>query len=208
MEKDRKFRALAIAAICVAIVGVSVAYAALTASLNITGTATVDTKTGWNLFWVTTDEGTAKKPSLVADSKTITLGNVDTQAQTITWNATFTAPNTGVTLTAYIKNGGKLNAKLLENGATTDYLVVSGVNASSFDTTVTIGDQNTAAGTKKGSVLLPNGIAKVVVNVKLKNLENDAFGELTQGEEGKVTFTLTLPFEQAADDVTTPLLGA
>lgn len=207
MEKDRKFRALAIAAICVAIVGVSVAYAALTASLNITGTATVDTQSGWNLFWVTTDEGTAKKPSLVSNSQTITLGTVNTQAQTITWDATFTAPNTSVTLTAYIKNGGKLNAKLLEAGANTNYLVVSGTNKDKFETTVTIGEQNTTAGTKKGSVLLPNGIAKVVVNVKLKDLDNAAFGGLTQGEAGKVTFTLTLPFEQAADSLTTPLLG-
>ena len=208
MEKDRKFRALAIAAICVAIVGVSVAYAALQASLSIEGSATVDNESGWKIFWVTTDDGDAKKPTLVADSQTITLGAVDAQAQTITWNATFSAPNTGVTLTAYIKNGGKLHAQLLAEGATNNYLVVSGANASSFETTVTIGESNTVAGTKKGSVLLPDGIAKVVVNVKLKDMENTDFDKLTQGEAGKVTFTLTLPFEQAADSITTPLLGA
>ena len=106
MNNDRKFRALAIAAICIAVVGVSVAYAALSATLKVTGTVTVDAASSWNIIWSKT--GNEAKPSSVTVTP-ITGVN----SQILTWGVTFTAPGDYYEFVAEFSNLGTLPAKLV-----------------------------------------------------------------------------------------------
>ena len=58
MEKrDRGFKIIAVVALVVAVVGLSIAYAGYTSSLTVQGTATV--ASAWKIEWVDLDNGTA-----------------------------------------------------------------------------------------------------------------------------------------------------
>ena len=198
MEKDRKFRALAIAAICVAVVGVSVAYAAFSTTLAITGTATVDTTSSWNVRWE--DKETNDVAPVIQKDSSITVTEGPTVSGTnISWAAKFTAPNTTLTLTAYIKNDGNLNA-MLQSGT---YLTTDGSAKEKFDYTVTINGAD--ASSKATAILASKQRVPVVVTVKLKDMDNEEF--LNGDLDGKTaTFMLSLPFIQAADGITTPTM--
>ena len=198
MERDRKFRALAIAAICVAVVGVSVAYAALQTTLSIEGSASVGTlESAWNIHW--DNVKLVAKDSTINYTKTpvISAGN-DEQ---ITWSAVFTAPNTSLTFTADIENEGTLNAKL------TNITYGKSANTGSedlepmFDYTVTV--DGTDIISKKGAILLSGATKTVTVTVKLKDMDNAAFATLANKE---IFFSLTPVFVQAADGETSPVL--
>lgn len=187
MEKDRKFRALAIAAICVAIVGVSVAYAALTASLKITGTATVSTADAWKIQWTNVSEMT-KSSAVTANKATIESGN-----QNITWSATFGAPKTSLSFTATFTNSGTIPAKL-EAGT---YVAATGDASTNFTYTVTDADGNIAD--KAGYILESGKSITLTVTV-----EFDKDGSLTESglsalDTKTATFTLNLPWTQATD---------
>ena len=198
MEKDRKFRALAIAAICVAVVGVSVAYAALQTTLSIEGSASVGTlESAWNIHW--DNVKLVAKDSTINYTKTpvISAGN-DEQ---ITWSAVFTAPNTSLTFTADIENEGTLNAKLTEAS-----YYVSGSTGSEdlepmFEYTVTVG--GTDIKTKTGTILLNGATKTVTVTVKLKDMDNTTFATLANKT---VNFSFTPVFVQAADGEVSPVL--
>ena len=203
MERDRKFRALAIAAICVAVVGVSVAYAALQATLSIEGTTSVGTLTdAWNVHWENINV-THKDSSISwSGSGNYATGPFIEGDTVILWYAKFTAPNTSLTFTSDIVNEGSLNAKLL-SGTYVSTQVETGSESSgigdAFEYDVKVG--STDISDKQGSILLSGTTKTVTVTVKLKDLDNDTFNALN----GKmIHFRLSLPFEQAADGEVTP----
>lgn len=191
MEKDRKFRALAIAAICVAIVGVSVAYAALSATLSITGTATVSTENAWKVEWSAVSEIT--KSSAVTLTKGVTKPTITAGNQGITWEATFGAPKATLSFTATFKNSGTIPAKLQEG----TYVAATGDASANFTYDVKVGSEDIS--TKTGYILTSGKEVIVTVTVTF-----DAAGELTDAEltalnTKTATFTLNLPFTQATD---------
>lgn len=120
MEKDRGFKIIAVVALLIAVVGLSIAYAGYTATLTIDGTATVAGNT-WKIQW-TTPTGT--KTGLASiDGATFavnstnqavsgTLGKLVAPGDSITWS--WTAKNdgqipaevTGVTLGSLSCTGG------------------------------------------------------------------------------------------------------
>ena len=189
MEKDRKFRALAIAAICVAIVGVSVAYAALTASLTITGTATVSTNGGnaWKMQWTNVSDMT-KSSAVTANKATIASGN-----QNITWEATFGAPKTSLSFTSTFTNSGTIPAKL-EAGP---YVTATGDASTNFTYTVTDKDGDIA---DKAGYILESG-KSVTLTVTVEFDKNGALtgADLSTLDTKTATFMLNLPWTQATD---------
>lgn len=192
MEKDRKFRALAIAAICVAIVGVSVAYAALTASLTISGTATVSTENAWKIQWTAVGEPTKSAAVSFGDADAgkpkIGSGN-----QNITWTATFGAPKTNLTFTATFTNSGTIPAKL-EPGT---YVNATGDASSNFDYSVKIGADDIS--TKSGNILQPGKSVTVTVTVDFDKTGTLTDEQLEELNTKAATFTLNLPWTQATD---------
>lgn len=190
MGNDRKFRALAIAAICVAIVGVSVAYAALSASLTVTGTATVDTGSSWSIT-----AGNATCTALGAayfgdaeNKKTTETFNVT--GTSLTWNATFTAPKDKVTCTFTWTNGGSIDAAITKVIASTG----SETYASSFTYNVKMGETAITGTTIANKYLKAKTAKDVTIEVIF-----DKDGELTElpSDEEVVTFTAAFEFAQA-----------
>lgn len=199
MEKNKSFKGIAVIAICIGVVAISIAYAALSASLKVNGTATISSTTAWNIQWVANDE---ERPTIVGNQGVTVTANPTISGQTLSWAATFTGPNNELTLTAKIKNAGSLNAKFLE-GAGTDksYIVASGEIANHFTYSMTVNDSE--ASDKVGSILLPDNTATVVVKVKLNDMDNTTFESLNTKT---ATFVVSLPFEQAPDTTVTPVM--
>lgn len=200
MEKDRKFRALAIAAICVAIVGVSVAYAALSASLNINGSATVKTLSdSWNVKWNSVN--VTEKSSGVS-YPTATAGELPEEPKlsgdTITWKAIFTKPGDKIVLEAKFQNFGTLNAQLnaLEKA---NYVTSSGTGVEKFNYTVTVDGTNLVD--KAGQVLAGKSSERTaVITVELpSNLEAADIDAL---KEQTFEFNVKLPWIQGPDTIT------
>ena len=112
MEKGRKTKAVAIVALIVAVLGLTVAFAALSTTLTINGTAEVNTAT-WDIHFenlssaVTTGdatETTAPTIQVGADSKPNTkIGDFKVQ---------LTKPGDSVTYTFDVKNTGTIDATL------------------------------------------------------------------------------------------------
>ena len=193
MEKDRKFRALAIAAICIAVVGVSVAYDALATTLTITGTATVDTDASWNIHWDGAPTVTNKTSSVSVTGPSIVGNN-------LTWAATVTAPGDTFTINAKIVNDGTLAAKL--NGGSD--IAISGDLADHFTATMTIDGAAIAAQNGKvlkGKVTAADEVPVVIV-VKFADVDNTTWETIAGTANKTVQFVASIPFVQAADSET------
>lgn len=108
MEKDRGFKIIAIVALLIAVVGLSIAYAGYTASLNIEGTATVAGDT-WKIEW--TDLGAA-----VATGKATTDNStfaIDASKQTVSGIVgTLNGPGDSISYSWKATNNGKLDAQV------------------------------------------------------------------------------------------------
>lgn len=197
MEKDKKFRALAIAAICVAIVGVSVAYAALGAALDITGTATVNTANSWSVTASDLSCEASGYASFASESGAVKEKTFTASNSAIIWNATFVAPGDSVTCELTWTNGGSIDAAVTN--------LVKGIDGEAkdhFTYTVVMGstDLTTAVPEKKYLAAQTNKKATFTVTFDAGHtLSGDA---LTSISGKTATFTAAFEFEQAADDVT------
>lgn len=113
MEKERNWRLLGIVAICIAVAGLSIAFASLSQTLNFTGTATVK-GASWSVHF--DDESL----STAAVTGGATVPAVDTITATTTevsgYNITLPAPGAQVSYTIDIVNDGKLDAVIDTNG--------------------------------------------------------------------------------------------
>lgn len=105
MENNKGFKILAIVALCVAVAGLSVAYAALSETLNISGTAKVGaTSSNWNVHFNNgscSKSGGATAGSITASGTQVTLGE-----------STFTAPGDSIVCTFDVVNEGTIAAKV------------------------------------------------------------------------------------------------
>ena len=122
MEKDRRARVVAIAALLVGVVGLSLGFAALTNTLTIKSSAevganndalNVDFADSTGSTSATTITGTPSPASGGPTAATATIDNSLTQAAQVTGlKATFTGPGQSVTYTFKTKNVGAIKAYL------------------------------------------------------------------------------------------------
>ena len=147
MEKDRGSKVIAVVALCVAVVGVTLGFAAFSNTLNIKPSASVSpTGSTFNVDFSSSDS--AVETNLVTpvkDPDSITAGNATinnagSNPEISGLTATFTEPGQDVTYTFYVHNIGEYDAFLKSitynnttdgstfrtctaNGGTTDSLV-------------------------------------------------------------------------------------
>lgn len=112
MQKDRGGRILGIIAICIAVAGLTVAYAALSSSLSINGTATV-TPAQWGVSF---DAASLSTPTLANSGLTgaasITTAPTISTTQITGYDLSLTKPGDSVTYTFDVKNTGTIDAKI------------------------------------------------------------------------------------------------
>lgn len=109
MEKERKIKTLSLVALVVAVLGLTVAFAALNAKLTIEGTASVS-KASWDVHFANLSEPTKTGATIVAteDGKGIQADTTKIVLPTLT----FTKPGDTVTYTFDVVNGGTIDAKV------------------------------------------------------------------------------------------------
>ena len=111
MEKDRGFKIIAIAALLLSVVGLSIAYAGYTSTLTVAGTATASgSDSTWKIQWTELDNGTATGYASVAD-KTLAIDS-STKQSISGFLGTVKAPGDTITYTWKVENAGALNATL------------------------------------------------------------------------------------------------
>ena len=109
MEKERGAKVIAVVALLIAVVGLTIGYAAYASTLTINGSANVD-PASWDVHFAykTGDSLTAAKTGLAVENTTPTLA-----ATTISgFDVTLKAPGDSITYDFSVKNGGTLDAKL------------------------------------------------------------------------------------------------
>ena len=123
MERQRGTTVAIVAALVIAVISLGVAFAAFSTTLNINGTATVQTSS-WDIYFTSANQGS--KPGTggismptanigetnFAGATETASGSGTIEATTITWNATFKTPGDKVVYTIYVKNAGSYNAKV------------------------------------------------------------------------------------------------
>lgn len=116
MNREREMKTLVIAALVISVVAIGVGFAAFSTTLQINGTATVNTagKT-WNVLFTGIEKTNLSTADIDATVPTISNGSAgenktNTAIGTIT--AAFTAPNQKLQYKITVTNSGTYNAKL------------------------------------------------------------------------------------------------
>ncbi len=110
MEKERKIKTLSVIALIVAILGLTVAFAALSTTLKINGTAGVNAAT-WDIHFENLNPGQVTGSAVInqepeiGGEKSTTIGDYD---------VTITKPGDSVLFTFDVKNAGTIDASLSE----------------------------------------------------------------------------------------------
>ena len=116
MNKEREMKTLVIAALVISVVAIGVGFAAFSTTLQINGTATVNTagKT-WNVLFTAVEKTGASTEGIDATVPSIsngTAGENKTNTAIGTITAAFTAPKQKLQYKITVTNSGTYNAKL------------------------------------------------------------------------------------------------
>ena len=107
MEKERKIKTLSLVALIVAVLGLTVAFASLSQTLNITGTAKVE-NASWDIHFQNLSE-----PTLTGDANVTTAPTIDESKTTIgNYEVSLTKPGDKVSYSFEVINNGTIDAKL------------------------------------------------------------------------------------------------
>lgn len=107
MEKERKIKTLSVIALVVAVLGLTVAFAALSTTLTINGTATLDAAT-WDIHFENAETTTMTKTGGATVEHEPTLEGTMIKD----WNVVLTKPGDSVTYEFKVKNNGTIDAKI------------------------------------------------------------------------------------------------
>lgn len=106
MDKDRSFRSLAVIAVMIAVVGISVAFAALSQTLTINGTTTVKGGT-WNISFAN-----LAAPSVTGTATIDTAATLTSNSTTMNFAVSLKKPSDSVVYLFDVKNNGSIDAKI------------------------------------------------------------------------------------------------
>lgn len=108
MEKERKIKILSIIALLVAILGLTVAFAALSESLTINGTASLDAAT-WDVHFEN-----ISGPTITGDATEVSAPEITDNGITLSKiNVNLTKPKDSVKYTVDVVNDGTINAEIV-----------------------------------------------------------------------------------------------
>ncbi len=112
MEKERKIKTLSFVALIVAVLGLTVAFAALSQTLTINGNATVDTAT-WDIHFANLSSGATTGGASVTTEPTIKADSNGKESTVIgDYDVVLTKPGDSITYTFDVTNAGTVDATL------------------------------------------------------------------------------------------------
>ena len=151
MESERKTKIITLSAVIVAVIGLTIAFAAMSRTLRINGTGTMD-PVNWDIYFENIKLKSDTDPSSVTGNPTPTTGN--TAATINNLNVTLKNPGDTVVWTADITNNGSVNAEIQSFSLTpnlTNELLdveVKYTNIYEHEHTITVGDMLYAGETR------------------------------------------------------------
>ncbi len=203
MKNDREVRIISIVAILLAVIGISLGFAAFSTSLKISSSATVQpedtfrvefsTKDGSLLEGAVTPTTSPEEDGITASNATIT--NQGNQVKITGLHVVFTKPGQSATYTFYIANTGKYDAYLKE-------IIYANVSSESSKKTCTPKVESTLSSSSQQAC---NGILlKVKVGENLEKTDTDSAITnhlLSKGKYEKIEVTISYEKEATmADD--------
>lgn len=112
MEKGRGTKALVVVTLLVSVLALSIAYAAYSATLLISGTVTAKKSSdAWNVHFESTDGSTTLTPTLGGNAK-VTSSATLTETKISDFEITFYAPGDSISYNFEVKNTGSVDATL------------------------------------------------------------------------------------------------
>ena len=109
MERERKIKSMSLVAMIVAVLGLTVAFAALSQTLTINGSATIDAAT-WDIHYkAATGADTGKTKNTTTGAASAVNGDL-TGTTVSNLSATLTRPGDSVTFYWDVENAGDINA--------------------------------------------------------------------------------------------------
>lgn len=112
MEKGRGTKALVVVTLLVSVLALSIAYAAYSATLLISGTVTAKKSSdAWNVHFESTDGSTTLTPTLGGNAK-VTSSATLTKTKISDFEITFYAPGDSISYDFEVKNTGSVDATL------------------------------------------------------------------------------------------------
>ena len=133
MEENRGFRVIAIVALCISVICLSIGFAAFSQTLTINGTGTLKGNT-WKVKFTNLVTPTTLNGNLVGDA--VVAGNFDVSGTTFTFNVTLINPGDKVVYDFKVKNEGTINAEV----SAVTLTGVSAALAKKIDYTLTYAD--------------------------------------------------------------------
>jgi hypothetical protein len=176
MKKERNTKILVIIALLISVISLSIAYAAYSATLLISGTVTAKKSSStWNVHFTTTDGGDDLIPTLYGNAKVVSKASLS-ETTISNFEITFYAPGDSITYDFEVKNTGSVDATL-------NKITMGSLNCSSIGTTL---DGNTEANT-----LCQN----IHMNITKKNGETINIGDKIPSG-GYATYKLTITWDK------------
>lgn len=192
--ENKSFKILAIVALCVAVAGLSVAYAALSQSLNINASAKAGaSSSNWNINF---------KNGQCSKTGGAIVGNITTTGTSVTvTESTFTAPGDTVTCTFDVVNDGTIDAKVssITIPAVTALTYTGSGAAKETDETLVKGNMEYSVTYSDNSPIQTNDTltAKETKNLKLTLKYKDEAVALPVADVSITNINATLVYEQA-----------
>lgn len=186
MEKQRNTQMLVIAVLAVAVLTMSVGFAAFTQTLNINGNTTVSASS-WNVKFVTDSYAESSGSVTVSETNRTITGT------SVTYAVKLTKPGDFYEFTINVKNSGTFNANL--TGVTLSSL--SAEQSKYLTYTLTYNSTQYSASASGLSVPLNANGGIVPVKVRVEYIQPTKPEDLPQSEV-VVPLTASLTYEQAA----------
>jgi hypothetical protein len=180
-QHHKNTRLVAVAALIVGILGLGVAFAALSTNLLINGTASIQSAS-WSVHWETASPAPTCTAAGEASVSTPSISQTTTSNDTITISPSFKTNGDTVTCTFTATNSGSINAKL---GAISPS--VNNLTSNNISTTLTYDDNSAPTA---GDILAAS-------SKKAYELVFQYNGSTVSSEINNLTYTITVPYEQA-----------
>ena len=188
MEKQRRIKILSLSAVIVAVLGLTVAFAALSTTLNIKGSAYLDAAK-WGIKFQNLSE-----PSIVGEASDAKTAKIEKDVSINDIKVTLSKPGDSVTYTVDLVNDGDINAKI-ENIEKTNL-----TEEQQKYITFTVKYKENDTELKIGDILSKKEVKPLVIKIEYrKDLESSDLPKSAQG----INLSYKLDFVQTDDKAVT-----
>ena len=211
MESERKVKIITLVAVIVAVIGLTIAFAAMSRTLNIHGSGTMD-PVNWDIYFENIKLKSDTSPSSVTGNPTPTTGN--TAATINNLNVTLKNPGDEVVWTADITNNGDVNAEIqsfsLTPNLTNELLEFTAIYTDEYEHghVITVGDMLYAGETRNITIsfkykditdesLLPDEAEEINVSYQIVYVQSNRVSTTTAADcaaDSVLSVTLDLNF--------------